>query len=338
MTPAVRAMLGAHLRFELDRWRDDHLTESIGEEVDAAYEWLAVVTLQDLAPEPELLDRLARARDAEITDAIVRIVTDAVDSVRGAAAADDRPISELVPREVFEEYVGLVMGMQDARRALIEQVTTSEVYSELIAHVLYHGIKNYLMSESPIARRVPGASSLMRLGQNALSSTGLDRGIDRQLTSFVNANISDSIRESKDYLETALDEQLLRQVADELWSSNAEASLADAVALMSDETAAGFVATTRGLIEALLASASLWTMAEQAIGDFYVEHGDRPVRDLLLDAGVTAPKVTEFAAQWAAPAVARALADGQLERRIRARLEPFYKKYRVTARARSARS
>lgn len=326
--PDLEAMLDAHVRFELNRWAAARLAGSVTEEVAAAFEWLADVTLADLAPAGDVVDRLQRLREVEITDSVIETVTDAVVSVRAAAATDDRALDEIVPREVFDEYVTLVVGMHETRRALIEQVTTSDVYSELIAHVLYHGIKNYLLSESPLARRVPGASSLMRLGQNALSSTGLDKGIDRQLTAFVNANISDSIRDSRDYLDTALDEELLRQVAAELWSANASATVGDAVRLISDDTAAGFVAAGRGLVAALRDSPSLWAMTEQAVDDFYAEHGARPVADLIAEAGVTEPEIADLVTQWAAPVVARAMADGYLERRVRARLAPFYESYR----------
>lgn len=56
--------------------------------------------------------------------------------------------------------------------------------------------------------------------------------MDRQLTAFVNSNISDTIRDSRAFLEQALDDTVLAAVADEVWQSNAEVTIADAVRLV----------------------------------------------------------------------------------------------------------
>ncbi len=119
--------------------------------------------------------------------------------------------------------------MDGLRKAATTQIATSEVYSRLLSHVIYQGIKNYLQSENTITRKVPGASTLMRIGQNAINTAApkLEKTIDRQLTAFVNANIQDSIRESKRYLDKVLDQELMVEVADEVWDTNAKSTVAD---------------------------------------------------------------------------------------------------------------
>ena len=51
----------AHVAFELDRWRGQGLADTIIEEVNAAFEWLASVTVADLAPAPTTAAAFAEA-------------------------------------------------------------------------------------------------------------------------------------------------------------------------------------------------------------------------------------------------------------------------------------
>jgi hypothetical protein len=51
----------------------------------------------------------------------------------------------------------------------------------LISNVLYHGIKGFVLSENVFAQKIPGAASLLKLGQNAMSAASpTDGEEDRQ--------------------------------------------------------------------------------------------------------------------------------------------------------------
>ena len=54
------------------------------------------------------------------------------------------------------------------------------------------------------------------------------------------------------------------------------------------------------------------------------QQGKRKVADILVDAGVTEDLVTDVVIDLTGPVIDKAVADGYLESRIRARLEPFY--------------
>ena len=224
--PEVSELYEAHVRFEIEAHTGEGLRESVETEMAAIYRWLDGLEIEDVISIPEAAGLVhERLLELELDDQARESITEILLSIRQSAEADTTRFNELVSKESFDELVDMAVQMQDLKAALIQQITTSEAYSELIAHVLYRGIKNYAIEDGGIARRVPGAGSFMKLGRAALSSAApdLERGLDQQLLAFVHANISDSIRESRHYLEDALDEELLHKVADEAWTVNSDA-------------------------------------------------------------------------------------------------------------------
>lgn len=306
-----RKMFEAHVQFELAQW-----PASVTDEVQAAFAWLAEMRAGDvLAPETVLA----------VIDGWPGPDVDGVQQIHEAALQDQTRISDLVQRSDYDRLAGEVMGLGDVQEAAIEQVTTSDVYAELITHVLYHGIKNYVMTESPVAK-VPGASAFMKFGQNAMDRgvPKLSKGIDRQLMAFVNANIQDSLRESRTYLTSVVDESAMSEVAGEIWNSNAEVTVAEVAGLIPQETAVALAAIVLDMWDHLRTTEAFRDQVSRWLDD----NAERSVADLLTDVGVTPDQVVQALDPW----LARAVEDGFLEARIRARLQPFYESFKPAAR------
>lgn len=323
-------MLEAHVEFEVARWRGEPLATSLSEEVAAIYTWLAGVRLDDLtdvgAAQEAAVQILCRGdMSDDVVDAVVHVL------VAGHVSLDGNPttVVELVPREQFDRVAATVASLTEARAEVIAQVTTSEVYSRLMSHVLYQGIKNYVQSENVIAKKVPGAAALMRFGQNAVNAAAptLEQSVDRQLTAFVNSNISDTIRDSRAFLEGALDEQVLAAVAEEVWQRNAGVTVGDAQRLVPAEAISEVVRAAWRAWLAMRSTPLVEQVVRQAVADVFAIQGQWAVADLLADAGLTEEVLTELAVAVVGPSVALAEADGFLEQRIRARLAPFYASY-----------
>lgn len=304
-------MFEAHVQFELDQW-----PASVTDEVQAAFAWLATIRAGDvLTPETVLA----------VIDGWPGPDVAGVQQIHEAALQDQTRISDLVQRSDYDRLAGEVMGLGDVQEAAIEQVTTSEVYAELITHVLYHGIKNYVMTESPVAK-VPGASAFMKFGQNAMDRgvPRLSKGIDRQLMAFVNANIQDSLRESQNYLTSVVDESAMSEVAGEIWNRNAEVTVSEVAALIPQETAVALAGIALDMWDHLRDTEAFRDQVSRWLDD----NAERSVADLLADAGVTSDQVVQALDPW----LTRAVEDGYLEARIRARLQPFYESFKPAAR------
>ena len=327
--PTMKQMLEAHVQFETARWQGDALQETISEEVHAAFEWLQRVPLQDLVP---LETALAVSRDAvraaDITDTAIRLCADAVRAAHQAALRDDSLLGDVLDVNAYDKASLAAIRLKDLRGAIIEQTTTSEVYSQLMSHVMYQGIKNYLQTENVIAKKVPGASTLMKVGSTAISTAApkLEKAIDKQLTAFVNANISDTIRDSRQFLDKVLDEKLLKAVTDELWEANVKVQIKEYAALVPVGATDTFIEVGRELWDHLRSLDVFDHYLVAVVTDFYKHNGKKKVGSLLADVSVT-PEVVIDLTDTVTPVIEKAVADGFVESRIRAHLAAFYETY-----------
>lgn len=325
------AMLDAHVQFELKNWNSEGFSATVTEEITELFTWLESVALDEVLT-GEFVAELVQKYMFEDTfsDEMAHAIAGAVRTAHAAALNDDTVVSELMSRDVYDQFARTVVGMKELRTAFTDQFTTSEVYVQLMSHVLYQGIKNYLVSESIVARKVPGASSLMKLGQNALSAAApkLDKAIDRQLTAFVNSNISDSVAQSRHYLDTVLDEELLMKVADEFWNTNANAKVSGAAGLITEAQLDELLAAATEAWRQVRIPDSASALTDQVVNDVLTQFGHRPIAELLAEAGITPELVSGIVTDVALPLITRAEKDGYIEDRIRTRLAAFYTTYK----------
>ncbi len=321
--PSLEAMYEAHVRHEVARLGRTDL-DAIRAEVDGWYAWMASVTVADVAS-PEQWSAVVRLlATAPLTDR-ARAATVAVDVHTVLAQQSDTLVEEILPDSEYERLVTLLVGMDAARAEAMRQLTSSTVYSRLVAHVMVFGIKGYLTTENVLAKKIPGAQSLARLGQKGLNAAVPN--MDEQLVSAVNANIKDTVRESQRYLDRLLDEKLMRSVADEIRANNAQRTVADLAALIRPDQVADGVSLAIDVLEVLRQTPLFEKVLDTIVASLAANHADQTLAELLDESGITQDALADYLTQVLRPAIDRAAADGHLETRARARLAPFYEQW-----------
>lgn len=322
----VHAMLEAHVRFELERWTDAGVRKTVRQEVDAAFVWLRGVPLSQVAPRDAVRACVVAVITAPPTPELTALVADLADAVHAVLSEDDASLADLVAQHDYDHLVETVVELRQLRVEVIEQVTTSSVYAKLIGYVLYHGIKDYLTTQNVFARKIPGASSMLRFGQSAVSAAapGLERSVDRQLAAFIAANVEQTSRGSASFLTELLNDDTVRAVAAELWRTNADRPLADLASLIEQPSVAQAVDAAAVLWESGRTAPALVNAVTAALDRLYSAHAERPAVEFLDSLGLSADGVSDLIADLATPMIATARESGYLEARIRARLEPFY--------------
>jgi|GEM_PF-429764 hypothetical protein len=338
LPPALASMLDAHVAFELERWRSAAVVDD-SSGVHEAVQWLrplplgAVLSLDTVhAALAQVLDA-APARSHEQAPATREGAAHVVRGVAAAVHAELRtrqePVADLVPRALFDATVRLATDLDQVRDEILDQVTGSEVYSRLMSHVVYHGVKRWVLTENPVARKVPGASSLVRLGQRGLSAAApsLERGIDAQLVAFVSATIADTIRDSRTFLVGMVDDGVVDVAAQEVWRTNSATPVAAVAALVSDEqreqmvdvllTGWGHVRTSAGT-RALLAD---------LLDAMWPQVADVPVGDLLDASGLDEDATVRLVSGLFGPTLQLLADNGEAGAWLDARLRPFYRSW-----------
>lgn len=331
MDDELARLFEAHVRYEVHRWRGGAaLHDTVAHEVAAAFDWLETTSLRELVP-VERAQAWARGVvvDEPLTDAFFAEIEGAIGAARQALLREGSPLSAVLSRERCDDLVSSAVGLRRLRREVVGQLTESAVYAKLISHVLYHGVKSYVLTENAVVRRVPGASSLLRMGQSAVRSAtpNLEAGIDRRLVAFVGSNVADTVHESRQFLEELLDDAMLRTVAEEIWAVNGPRAIGELAAVLEEKSIGDFMAATAQVWPTIRSSAVVNAVIDAVVERFYASHGNVPVGDLLADLGITKGRATDALATVAAQLVPAARDSGQLEAYVRRRLEAFYSSY-----------
>lgn len=330
MTKKKDDLLEAHVRFELERLRGEKLAATLAEEVADVFAWLGRVRLHEVVSADQVVDWIGRnVIERPISPELVDEIRENVLFVHEFLTNDDAHVASLLPRGVFDQFVDNIIGLEDLRREITHQVISSSVYGVLISNVLYRGIKAFVLTENALAKNIPGASSLLRMGQNALNAGAptLGKSIDKQLLAFISANVQETIRESETFLNTTLDARLMRKWSNEVWAANADKEMAE----LADFTDAASLETTVQIaVDFWLHFRATPLFAELMAGlvrNFFRVHGEKDVRAWLAAMGVTQAIVTHEVTLLAAPVVETALRSGYAEKHIRRRLDAFYRAY-----------
>jgi hypothetical protein len=331
---AKDALLAAHVQYELQQYSPDLLSTTVRAEISALYAWLGTRKVADVVEPQQLSAWLQRnVLDRPLPPELVDFVRENLVVALELLQEDRTPIQELLPKPTYDRAVAAAGSMGELRRQIIHQVVTSSVYSRLIANVLYQGIKSFLLTENGMARTIPGATSLLRFGQNALNATvpQLEKNVDKQLVAFIDDNIQQTIADSEAFLNRSLDESLVRRVGDELWNSLAGETLASLTRSLDKEHAMAGGDVLQEAWQHLRTTAVVQDILQGVVRSFFLRYGKQDVRTLLEKLALDETVAQRELLALAAPIVEQALATGYLEARIRAHLEPFYDQYFAAA-------
>lgn len=323
-------MLEAHVRFELARWEEDRLEQTVREEVEAAFDWLAGISVADLLPAAQTAQAVAAlVDDIPVTDEFVGFVVDLILAGRATLLESDTTVSQTVRTDDVHSVVDQLSEMDELRGRAIGAVTGSTAYHQLVAHVLYHGVKAFVLSENVLARKLPGAQSLIRLGQRGLNSAapGLEDSVDRQLKRFVQNQVGETLTDSRRFLDHILTGETAHNLVDEMLGELGPRPIGTLVESAEDGDVEALAVTAAPLARHLLDSGIAAALVEPALERVLTAYGECEVTALLADFGVDADLVATHLTALAAPSVETARATGFLEERLRERLGAFYDSY-----------
>lgn len=321
------AMFEAHVRYELARCEGEAAAAALAEECAALVAWLDGVKLGEVAGEAALRAWLRRTLlEGPVSDELVAAVTQGLVAAHDFLGRDHTTVAELLPQPLFARAVEQTIGLEALRQEATHQIVYSSVYAALVANVLYQGIKAFILTENVFARKLPGAASLVRFGQNALNAAApkLEQSIDRQLTAFIHANIQDALRESEKFLNRTLDAEMVRTLGDEIWRANAGQQMGDLSCYVKAGALPEMVQVVKEVWLHVRATPFCAALLDELGRELAAAWAERSAAALLAEAGVTAEELARLAAPW----LERARRDGLLAQRIRARLAPFYTQYK----------
>ncbi len=319
---SLSALLETHVEFELKQWQGKTLNRRLKEEVQAFWDWAEGMTLDQFST-PKTITLIIQhvALEVPLPKDVPEIFGTIAKHLVRLPVNRETSVADIVNAELFDDGVELLVDLKQLRQEAIHQAVHSPVYATLVSEILYNGIRDYLGSENLFTQKVPGMGKLMSKGADVLSKR--IPNLEEKLRGYISRNMQKTVKQSESFLQQALSEKRIRQLAAEIWELIHRTPVSVSEVLDDDEVDA-IVAYVFEIWVQLRKTDYIAELIAEAIQKFFAEYGEMQLARLLETAGINR-KLIENAVMIAGPQVVKVLEEsGYIEATIRRRLEPFY--------------
>ncbi len=327
MNDLIDQLLEAHVAHELNRFKDECYKQTIEEEVSAVFEWVKKIKLKDVMTADQILGIIRRnVVELPVAGGVTELAGEMSQKVLASRQNKKTSLEDIFARKQYDDIVDKVGSLKSARNDLIHRLVTSSAYSQQISEVLFTGIKEYLLEENIIAKKVPGVSSLIKVGKFAVNKTmhSLEVALENKVKSYIESNLENTIRRSEKSLINYFDETRIIDTGEEIWESVAETKLSEYFSAIDDNDMEDFIVIGYDFWLHFRKTKYFKGIYTELVKYFFKKYGDRELDVILEDIGVTRKMVICELTEIVSPGIEKALSIGYLEERIRARLESFY--------------
>ncbi len=232
---------------------------------------VVVITVQKLDLGPELAELVGVIARHMYDDPIHREVT----------------LSDILPDVALEVLFDQLLGLEELRRASIQELVNNPVFAGLVSDLLLQGIGDFVTSSTGM-NKVPGAQSAMKLGKGLVkrATAGKSNGEDL-LRKFVTKHMQSSLSASEEFLNEAFEGNTVREGASRVWEHMRDRPLADFRNLVSVQQVEDIAMLGTAFWREFRASDFMAAMLEAAVDGFYTRHAENPVSVILDEVGVT---------------------------------------------------
>lgn len=320
------ALLEAHVQYSLDQLSGEKFRETIKTEVTGFYSWVGERPVKTLLDEVRVRDFLLRnLLEKELTPGLrgqIRLLI--TRGLQSPLNADTR-IEHLLNVNEFDAIIDKALQLEDLRRALVHELLSSPIFSEVLSDLLYHSIKGYLLEDGGISKKVPGMSSLVKLGKGVVGRMGgLEDTIESAIKQYTQKNIRRTVELSEGLIESVFRGPKIKQVAREFWGRIKLTRVGD----ITRYAAGDDVEDASQIVNTIWHHARQTDYTRQLLNElvhaWFENYGERPAAALLQDLGLTPEGLAGEIAEVITPFADIMRQTGYLEERVRAHLQPFY--------------
>ncbi|MFO1390687.1 MAG: hypothetical protein U1E94_00460 [Agitococcus sp.] len=325
MTPKANALFNAHKQHLLAQFAPEQVEATLSQEINAFLDWSqtqpinAVVKLADIQ---SIAQRyiLQQAVSTGLHQQISHLIKAAINSPLN----DKTYIHQLIEHKDYLAIVDKIASHEQLRKDLIHTAVGNPVYAKLLSDIVYQALNDYLVNENPLAKKVPGMSSLMKMGKGIMESTGGNAAIESALKSYLHKNTQKIVDISEKILLKTLDAKQIHHVADQLWHKIKGAPLSIGKQYIADSDIDFAINEGLKVWNHFRKTTYAQEMLNELIAAWFNTFADRDGVSLLADLNISREQLVTEILVFAQPVIAQMLASGFIEQRIEVQLQAFY--------------
>ncbi len=330
--PVADRLLDAQVAYLLDTLTDDALAGAVGQDLEALWQALSGIRLDELISEDDISRITLRLLDTVPGSVTVSTVGEAWTDV-----VLDGPPVETTPADLIDrDQVQAVLAEALAGRAIAEgqlgRLDEAPQVGVLASRFISRIVMEAVQANRAVAEKIPGMGSLMSLGTSAASMmAGVADKPLQAMGDTAGKGAAIAVRRLRKVVIETLDDPVFAAAVMEVWDLRAD----EPIGGIDDAESRAAVHRMVGLVQQIVVEAAgtsqVQAGVERFVQAFFAVYGEHPPTTLLEELGIEEELIlTEI--QGLLPRLMGALrTEGTLETIIRARLEPFFHSPAVTA-------
>lgn len=333
MHATAQILLDAHTRHVMKQLSGSALADLLDEEAGGFWDWLAVRPVKSVVDEVRVRDFLLSnvfdiAPSEQLLTQIGSIATRALKSPLNSQTR----LEELLNVREYDLIVDRLIELEDVRRQIVHAVMQNPAVTQLISDLVYNGVKNYMVEDGGLAKKVPGMSSLMKIGKGVMDRMGsLDAALESALKSYVKRNTRATMEMSERLVERALESSKLKAVSRQFWQQIKSAPLDRATRYVKADDVTDVVQIGSTLWNHFRQTTHARELLNELVHAWFEQWGNEAGTTPLLSIGLDKKRLQHETRLLLTPIIGELEASGHLQTRVTAHLQAFYASGEVSA-------
>lgn len=322
----AEALLEAHVQHIVEEISGPGLKTLLAEEVDAALLAASKLTVGNMVTRKQIKDTAAVfASEVEFGPGLPELVGEIARRIHAHDIHGKTTPGDLLTDQHFEDFTDQILELDTLRDKIIRAAVTSPLYADFASDLLYSGITGYL-AQSNVAKNIPGASSMLKLGRAALSvaTPKLESSLEEGLRKYIAKAVQASTTRSAEFLISHASPKLLKELALDTWDKLRDEPVGALRDDIDDTVVEELFVTGFEAWRHLRKQDWYRIVIDAGIDGFFDKYENETLTALLTDLGIDRERILDELQRYA-PSVIKTLKKKKLLEPIaRRRLASFY--------------
>ncbi len=322
----AQQLLDAQVRHHLDRLTGDRLAATVTGLADDLMSAAGRHQLEDLVDRESIKAIVTRALATVPGSAAVSGIVELATRVVYDGPAEPYPLGELVDRDRVEVLLDELLTLSPVLERALERLTDSPLVSTMASRFMGRIVGEVLQANKAVADKVPGLGSLMSFGTSAASKVmgAADKQFEGLIGDTVGKGGTFAVRRLNRIVIETLQDPTTRAAVLDVWDLLAQEPVAGLRPYTTYDEVAGVVGAVHDVAVTTMFNEHVAHLGEVIVDAFFERFGGYTPTEMLDELDLSREELVADLVGFA-PVVVEALREtGDLERILRAQLEPFY--------------